>query len=277
MGLASAWNDFSGRAVLVTGGTKGIGLATALAFGQRGAEVTITHRWGSADLAAVQEAFRTVGAAAPAVVDADAAQAEDVRAVLSGIRERHGRIHALVSNVAFAPLIRSFEDYTRRGLAAAIDYSAWPIVAHTQASREIFGAYPKYVIGLSSEGGVGYHINYDMIAAAKAALETLCRYMHHRLRGHDCRVNVVRTRFVRTESLRATAGDGFEPFAAARSPGLFTPAEEVARAIVGLCSGLMDGVGGQIVTVDRGAGLFDSLGRLYAEQAPDALESAATG
>ena len=43
------FNDFRGKAVLITGGTAGIGLATGLAFGRRGADCTLTYRWGSAD------------------------------------------------------------------------------------------------------------------------------------------------------------------------------------------------------------------------------------
>ena len=41
--------DYRGKAVLVTGGTDGIGKATGLAFGAFGAQVYLTHRWGSAD------------------------------------------------------------------------------------------------------------------------------------------------------------------------------------------------------------------------------------
>ena len=42
-------NDFTGKAVLITGGTKGIGLATGLAFARHGAHLYLTHRWSSAD------------------------------------------------------------------------------------------------------------------------------------------------------------------------------------------------------------------------------------
>jgi NAD(P)-dependent dehydrogenase (short-subunit alcohol dehydrogenase family) len=249
--------------VLVTGGTKGIGLATALAFGRRGAEVTVTSKWGSVDPATVSAAFAAVGAPAPSVVDADASQEEDTRAVLAGIRARHERLAVLVSNVAFAPLVNGVADYTRRGLGTAIDYSLWPIVDYTRVAREIFGAYPRYVVGLSSEGAESYHKSYDIVATTKAALEALCRYLHHRLRDEGTIVNVLRTRFVSTESLTATAGEEFEPFVKKYAPETFTTAEEVGEAIFGLCSGLMDGVGGQVVTVDHGANLFENLSGLY--------------
>jgi len=228
--------------------------------------VTLTQKWGSADVDAIRRAFVDAGATAPSIVDADASQEEDTREVLTKIRERHERLAAFVSNVAFAPVVKSFDEYTRRGLGTAIDYSVWPIVSHTRIAKEIFGSYPRYVVGLSSEGADSYHVNYDIVAAAKAALEALCRYMHHRLRDHGSTVNTVRTRFVSTDSLRATFGEAFEPFVEAKSPGMFTTAEEVAEAVFGLCSGLMDGVGGQVVTIDRGANVFENFSRLYDER-----------
>jgi enoyl-[acyl-carrier-protein] reductase (NADH) len=117
-------------------------------------------------------------------------------------------------------------------------------------------------------------MHYDIIAASKAALEAMCRYLHQRLREHDSRVNVVRTRFTDTDSLRAITGDAFVPFVEKHSPGTFTTPDEVGESIVGLCSGLMDAVGGQVITVDHGASIFENFSRLFNERERNPIKPA---
>ena len=76
-------NDFNGKAVLVTGGTKGLGLAIGLAFGRLSAHVYLTNKWGSVDEAQILRQFSEAGAPLePMIVQADAAEAEDTREVV---------------------------------------------------------------------------------------------------------------------------------------------------------------------------------------------------
>ncbi len=66
--MTSIFHDFTGKAVLITGGTRGIGLACGLAFARQGARAILTHRWGSADEDELRELFRATGGPAPAAL-----------------------------------------------------------------------------------------------------------------------------------------------------------------------------------------------------------------
>lgn len=259
--------DYRGKAVLVTGGTAGIGLATALAFGRQGASCTLTYRFGSADEDEVRAAFEAVGAPRPELVQADASKDADTDALLAGMRERHKSVEALVVNVSNALVTHSLDDYDKKGLLQSIEAGAWPMVEHTRKIRRVFGAYPRYVIGMSSTGPDHFAVGYDFVAASKSVMETLCRYMCYRLHGEDVRINVLRSRSVRTTAFDSTFGKEFVEFASRfTNERHFLKPEEVGEAALALASGLMDGVNGQVLTIDRGTTFFDDLMRLYEER-----------
>ncbi len=266
-------NDLRGKAVVVTGGTMGIGLATGLAYARQGADVTLTYRWGTAEDDDVLAAFKRESLPLPHLVQADVANDEDTVALLSEIKRTHDRLEVFVSNVSFALVTKGVDEYDQRWLHKSIDYSAWPMFAYAKKAKEIFGRWPRYIIGLSSGGPDNFYKNYDFVASTKALMETLGRYMSYRLFDEDVRVNVVRSRLVRTESLRATFGRDFEEFAErfAMQRQFVTP-EQVAGTILALSSGLLDAMNGQVLMVDHGATFYDNLMRFYAERDALSLE-----
>lgn len=260
-------NDLRGKCVLITGGTMGIGLATGLAFARQGACPVLTYKWGTADEAGLRARFASEELPEPKILHADASREEDTETLLAELRKDFDGIEVFVSNVSVALLVRSLDDYSKRSLFKSIEYTAWPFFDYTSRIRKSFGRYPRYVIGISSSGPDHYHTNYDFVAASKALMEVMCRYISYRLFSEDIRINVVRARSVRTESLRATFGPEFEGFLKrANFSSDFIEPEEVANAILALSSGLMDGVSGQVVMVDRGGTFRDNLMRMYNER-----------
>jgi NAD(P)-dependent dehydrogenase (short-subunit alcohol dehydrogenase family) len=257
-------NDLRGKAVLITGGTKGIGLATGLAYGRQGAHVYLTHKWGSVPEDAVRARFAEADAGVPVVLEADVAEDADTVRLLETIQHDHAGLEVLVSNVAFAQVTGELESYQRRSLQKSIGYTAWPFVGYLQHHRKIFGRYPRYAIGLSSDGVENYYPGYDLVAASKKVMETFCKYLNTLLWDEDIRLNVLRARPVSTDSLQATFGPELEPFLRKYGGNDYVmEATEVADAVVALTSGLMDAVSGQVILLDKGVCFGNNLMRLF--------------
>lgn len=260
--------DFGNKAVLVTGGTRGLGLAIALGFARRGAQCILTYRWGSADEAEIRRTFAGHSAREPILVQADASEPDDTQHLLDGLVGKFDGIEAFVSNVANSVVVPSFEEMTERALAKSIHYSAWPTFEYLQSIKRVFGRYPRYAIAMSSPGPDAYNPGYEFVAASKAVLETLVKYASFRLRDEDIRINVVRAIAVPTQSTREMFGDElFEFLGRLAPPGVkWLSEEDVASVVMALTSGLMDGVKGQIITVDRGLLFADNVMRLFAQR-----------
>ncbi|MCP4693334.1 MAG: SDR family oxidoreductase [Desulfobacterales bacterium] len=252
--------DFHNKTVLVTGGTQGIGLASALAFAGRGAQTVLTFSWGSADENEVRAKFAAIDAPEPLLVQADVGDDEDTAMLMKMLKKRFDRVEVFISNAAATMVVKSIDDYSERGMRKCIKYGAWPLAAYTRALGETMGVYPRYVVGMSSEGPDRFAMGYDFTAVSKAVMETLCRYLTWHLRREDIRINIVRSRLVLTESFNAVFGPEMKDFASRFiSERYFIPPEEVAEAALALCSGLLDAMKGQVIKVDRGTVFSDNL------------------
>ena len=255
---------YDGRVVLVTGGTRGIGLATAMMFGRHGARTVLTYRWGSADEGEVRARFETVGAPPPLMLEADVANGDDTQRLFTTLKERCSRLDAFISNASAAVTVQSVADLTERAFMQSIRATAWPTVDYTLACKQHIGHYPRYVVVMSSDGPDRFTPAYDFVASGKAAAESLARYLAYRLRHDGVRVNVLRSRAIKTESFGETFGNDFYGFLRRFVPdSWFMTAEEVARAAFGLCSGMFDAMNGQVLMADRGNSFADGISLLY--------------
>lgn len=250
--------------VLITGATKGLGLAIALQFAREGYQPIITYAWGSVPEEEVLEEFSKNGLPLPLLIQADVINEEDTANLFENIKEKLGKIDVFISGVSFSNVIRGLEDYSEKALLKSIEYSSWPMVEYTRQMKQVLGSYPKYVIGLSSRGPDNFQTNYDFAAITKALMETMVKYLNYHFYDQGVIFNVVRTRAFRTDNVLSTFGaewcDFIEKFDA---PHTQVSMEEMAKTVFMLCSGLMDGIRGQTIMVDKGYAFADTLQRLY--------------
>ena len=255
------FTDYRGKAVLITGGTRGIGLACGLAFARHGARAILTHRWGSADEGELRAKFAEIGALEPMIVEADVSREEDTKALLERVKAEHERIDVFVSNVCVVMRGDGPLQHSRRALYKSLEYSSWPFVGYLHAIHRTFGTYPRYAVAMSSDGPDTHYPAYDYVAVAKAVLETFVRYMATHLRADGCKVHALRSRQVMTESFKDMFGPDQVELGRRFAEFACTP-EEIADTTLALCSGMFDAMSGQVVTLDRGAAFVDNIATL---------------
>ncbi|MAG13735.1 MAG: hypothetical protein CMN78_03960 [Spirochaetales bacterium] len=257
--------DLSGKNILITGGTQGIGKAIALQFAEAGAKVFLTYKWGTADSNELLAEFKGIGATIPELIEADVSVDEDTDSLMASIESSANSIDVFISNVGFAPQINTLDDYKKRSLFKTFEYSSWPLIEYTKRIKGRFGSYPRHIVGISSDGPDHFYRGYDYVSAAKALLEHFSKYLSMHLLPEGSRVNIMRFGNVKTPSFNAIFGEAF--FEYARQNGVteefFLTPQECGKAVLALCSGLMDAINGQIIAVDYGLPFMDNLMMRY--------------
>jgi NAD(P)-dependent dehydrogenase (short-subunit alcohol dehydrogenase family) len=241
-----------GKIAVVTGGSTGIGLATAKLFAEEGAQVFITGR-RQAELDAAVDA---IGHGAIGV-QADSANNADLERLIETIRERAGRIDALYVNAgggAMLPLGQITEahfddtfDRNVKGLTFTVQ-KALPLLSDGAA-----------IVLTSSTAGISGTPAFSVYSASKAAVRALARSWILDLKDRKIRVNVVSPGPVRTPGLVELAGDdkaaqqGLVDYLASQVPlGRVAEPEEIAKAVLFLASSDASFVNGAELFVDGG-------------------------
>ena len=247
-----------GRVALITGSSRGIGRATALAFGREGARVVVTYRNDRERAEAVAAEIRDAGGEA-LVVRYDLASDDAIRAAVSETLARWDRIDILVNNaVAWGsrkpqdalPFEQLPPDEWRPLLRANVEgaFRTIQLVAPAMRARG-WGRIVNVSSGIAVDGvpGSGWY------GAAKAALHGLTRTLAKELGPDGILVNVVMPGFTLTEGNIERFPAAIREHLAEGSPiRRLLPPEEVAPTIVFLCSTANTAVTGEIIRASGG-------------------------
>jgi enoyl-[acyl-carrier protein] reductase III len=244
-------DDLRGKSALVTGGTRGIGKAIALALADMGADVAINFfRSRESAKAAVGE-IESKGVKGIAL-RANIGNEEQIPGMFAELKSAFGKLDILVSNAALGHF----------GNVLDVNDKMWDIAMNTNAKALLFCAQEAAkmmpdggkIVALTSLGSHRYIPGYAAIGVSKAAIETLVRYLAYELAPRKINVNAVSGGFIDTDSLKIFPS--YEQIireSTARTPfgRVGTPAE-VANVAAFLCTAHASWVTGQVIIADGG-------------------------
>lgn len=250
----------TGKVAIVTGASRGIGAATALALVREGAVVTLTSRKQEA----LDEVADQIRAAVPdARVLAHASHAADPDAaaqVVAATTDAFGRLDVLVNNAATSPYYGPMTELDKPRADKTVDVNMWgPIMWTQQAVKAGLAEDGGAVVNIASIGGFATEPGIGWYNATKAALVHLTRQLAVEL-GPDVRVNAVAPGVVRTHLAKAL----WEPYETQLAQALplrrIGEPDDIADAVLFLAGSAARWITGQTLVVDGGTLVRQSIG-----------------
>jgi enoyl-[acyl-carrier protein] reductase III len=254
MSTAADSGPLSGKVVLVTGASRGIGKAVALEMAGRGADIAFNYLRSHEAAAATEQEIRELGVGCLRV-RAHLGDSEKIGELFSRVAESFGRLDILVNNAA-SGVQRTLEELEEKHWDWTLDINTkapWLCTKEAVPLMERGGR----VVNISSLGANRVLPNYLSVGVSKAGLEAVTRYMAVELAPLGITVNAISGGFVPTEALEHFPNRE-EMLATAKSKtpgGTLLTAEDLAKAVAFLCSEDAAMIRGQVIIVDGGMSL----------------------
>ena len=244
--------DLTGQAALVTGGSRGIGRATALLLARSGADIALTYHTRGQDAEVTVDEVEALGRRAFAF-GGDLADPAMVERIMSEVQRKLGRLDIFVANAGIWPaeevrLASITTERWHRTVEANLD----SVFLSTRAALRLMRAGGRVVIISSTAGqrGEAFHADY---AATKGALISLTKSLAVEC-APDLVVNCVAPGWVDTEmSLPAFGLENRDRIRRTIPLQRIAAAEDIAGPILFLCSDLARHVTGEVLNVNGGS------------------------
>lgn len=244
--------QLEGRTAVVTGGSSGIGLATAVRLAEEGAYVFVTGR-REAELAA---AVTTIGSDRATGVVGDIAKPADLDRLYAAVRTRERGLDVLVANAAVGSFV-TLEQTTEEHFDQTFGINVRGTLFTVQKALPLLNDGASVILTGSTAADRGMEA-FGAYSASKAAVRSFARTWSNELKGRGIRVNVVSPAWIETPGGTAAFGDeetaqAIEEQVAATVPkGRMGQPEEAAAVMAFLASDQSSYVVGNNLYVDGG-------------------------
>jgi 3-oxoacyl-[acyl-carrier protein] reductase len=243
-----------GKRALVTGGSRGIGAATARLFAENGVHVAIGYRSRRADAEGLVASLAAECGVTASAHASDISTVQGAEELVRGAAESLDGLDFFVGNAGIwptedVPLGSMSDEQWRRTIAENVD----SVFYTTRAAIRAMSDHGRIVLVSSTAGqrGEAFHADYG---ASKGAVISLVKSLAPELAKRDITVNSVAPGWVDTEMCdEPFSGGGRERIGASIPIGRIASARDIAGPIVFLCSDLARHITGEIVNVNGGS------------------------
>jgi len=246
--------DLTGKCALVTGASRGIGRAIAVALAKAGADVAINYAGNEAAAKQTEEICAAYGVNT-LVIRADVASAEECRAMMDQVKEHFGKLDILVNNAGI----------TRDKLMIGMTETDFTEVINTNlkgsflcmqlASKLMIKQRYGRIINLSSVVGLHGNVGQVNYAASKAGVIGMTKSAAKELASRNITVNAVAPGMIETDMTAVIPEKAKEAMMATIPAGRAGKPEEIADTVAFLASDKAAYITGQVISVDGGMGV----------------------